>query len=134
MSNIQKKSSLMKLNGDLMKKPASLQTNQLKTIQKTSKIPVAMPPDLYGKLWMLHQLNKEVEFSGLLFYSAIGELRNPESFSIELKDFYLMDIGTKAYTEFEFQNKMFNLYDEKPELLQYQYGLLHSHRCCAFIE
>ena len=86
-----------------------------------------MPPDLYGKLWMLHQLNKEVEFSGLLFYSAIGELRNPESFSIELKDFYLMDIGTKAYTEFEFQNKMFNLYDEKPELLQYQYGMIHSH-------
>lgn len=86
-----------------------------------------MPTDLYGKLWMLHNLNKEVEFSGLLFYSAEGELHKPETFSIQLKDFYLMDIGTKAYTEFEFQNKMFNLYDEKPELLQYQYGMLHSH-------
>lgn len=86
-----------------------------------------MPVDLYGKLWMLHHLNKEVEFSGLLFYSVEGELHNPETFKVQLKDFYLMDIGTKAYTEFEFQNKMFNLYDEKPELLQYQYGLLHSH-------
>lgn len=86
-----------------------------------------MPTDLYGKLWMLHHLNKELEFSGLLFYSVEGELHNPETFKVQLKDFYLMDIGSKSYTEFEFQNKMFNLYDEKPELLQYQYGLLHSH-------
>ena len=44
-----------------------------------------------------------------------------------IKDFVLKDVGSGAYTEYEFGGEMVDLYTERPELMTMPMGHLHTH-------
>lgn len=91
------------------------------------EISLIMPAELLGKIWYLcHEINN-VEWSGLLFYQPIGDIKDLSTFKIIAKDVYLMDIGTSAYTEYSFNESIINFYDKFPEAMNYKIAHIHSH-------
>ena len=91
------------------------------------EISLIMPAELLGKIWYLcHEINN-VEWSGLLFYQPIGDIKDLKTFKIIAKDVYLMDIGTSAYTEYYFNESIMNFYDKFPEAMNYKIAHIHSH-------
>ena len=91
------------------------------------EISLIMPAELLGKIWYLcHEINN-VEWSGLLFYQPIGDIKDLSTFKIIAKDVYLMDIGTSSYTEYSFNESIMNFYDKFPEAMNYKIAHIHSH-------
>jgi proteasome lid subunit RPN8/RPN11 len=50
-----------------------------------------------------------------------------EKLEIEVIHFMLKDIGSSAYTEYEFGEEMIDVFEEMPELMQAKMGHLHTH-------
>jgi hypothetical protein len=75
----------------------------------------------------------DTEWSGVMFYKLLkGDVNDIKSdIEVEIKEIFLMDIGTGAYTEFEYIDKsdtrLLDLYDKHPELMDYRMGDIHSH-------
>lgn len=64
------------------------------------------------------------EWSGTLFYEFEGDF-DSDSFKIICKDFFLMDLGSGAYTEFIEDGTAIDYMVQHPELLSCQMGLTH---------
>lgn len=69
---------------------------------------------------------KDVEWSGVLFYTAEGEF-GKENFKCTLHEMYLMDIGTPGYTEYEYGPEFIKYIMENPRLKSMVKGHIHSH-------
>ena len=68
----------------------------------------------------------DTEWSGVLFYTPTGNFEDG-SLEIHCKDILPMDIGSTTYTEFNMSPDVISYMAEKPELLDYKMGLIHSH-------
>ena len=67
------------------------------------------------------------EWSGLLFFSHTGDLKDISTLAIKCEELLLLDIGTGAYTEYDIDEEVgFYLFDN-PHLTQYNIGHIHSH-------
>lgn len=92
-----------------------------------------MPLDFMSKVKYLCRVIREVEWSGVLWYTMEGSMNKPESVVITLKDILLMDKGTKTLTEYDFDKDeslamdIVDLMMTKPEYKTYIRGLIHSH-------
>lgn len=90
-----------------------------------SSYKMVIPEGVERKIREWCNLCPTVEWSGTLFYKATGSMENNDLI-IEVIDFYVSDVGSAAYTE----------YDVKPEVVTYvcdhelfdcKTGLIHSH-------
>jgi hypothetical protein len=70
---------------------------------------------------------KNLEWSGVLFYTAEGDIDSIGNMKFKLVDFILQDIGTSGHTQFENDEELIDLYMEKPHLRRCRMGLMHSH-------
>lgn len=61
-----------------------------------------------------------------MFYEVEGDF-DSDSFKIICKDFFLMDLGSGAYTEFDEDGTAIDYMVQHPELLDCQMALMHSH-------
>jgi len=73
------------------------------------------------------------EWSGALFYDVKGSIKDPENFSIELKEIFPMDIGSGAHTEYSPDEELATFMMDNPEFLPkpdgtgMKMGHIHSH-------
>lgn len=102
--------------------------------RKLTKIDIAERPNVYitqellCKIWYLcHRIN-EVEWSGVLFYKTEGSISDISNLKFTCTDFYLMDKGTGAYTEYESDDSVLGFKIKNKYLPPvYKAGKLHSH-------
>jgi hypothetical protein len=66
------------------------------------------------------------EWSGVLFYSTEGAF-GEEGFSIVAEEFYLMDVGTSAFTGYDYDADFVAFMMNNPRLLKLKKGHIHSH-------
>ena len=96
--------------------------------------------EIYNKVKYLCNKISEVEWSGVLLYKIKeGSIKDPKSLVIEVKDIIPMNKGSKAYTEFSFQEKKRDLSEVEDRMIDYfndnmkaleddwKIGLIHSH-------
>lgn len=71
----------------------------------------------------------EVEWSGALFFSVEGSIKEPKTFKIILQDILPLDKGTKAWTEYELDGRYddYIMDENHPERLDWTLGHIHSH-------
>lgn len=71
----------------------------------------------------------DVEWSGILSYKVNGSITNPEECLITVIDVYPMNIGSAAYTEYEYTTEWACYMANHPELLEENVfqGHIHSH-------
>lgn len=69
------------------------------------------------------------EWSGTLFYTVEGSFHDG-SLKVTCKDFYVSDIGSSVYTEYDHKADIVTYMDEH-DLLDCFTGLIHSHNSMA---
>ena len=87
-----------------------------------------LPPEILSQITFLHSHVGKTEWSGMLLYDVIkGNPSKPETFELEAKHIFLMDIGSAAYTEYEADGDIVDIYDNIPEAMQWKTGHIHTH-------
>lgn len=87
---------------------------------------LVIPSEVERKIRFACQKVWNTEWSGTLFFNYEGSFEDND-LVIKCVDIYIMDIGTQAYTEFDMNPDVIGYMCEKPELLDCQLGLIHSH-------
>lgn len=99
---------------------------KLNIIKKSNTYNIIIPPEVERKIRYTCQKVWNTEWSGTLFYTYEGTFEKGD-LTIKCEDFYVMDIGSQAYTEFNMNPDIIAYMAEHSELLDCQMGLIHSH-------
>ena len=87
-----------------------------------------LPPEIISQITFLHSHIGKTEWSGMLLYDVVkGNPSKPEDFELEAKHIFLMDIGSAAYTEYEPDGDIVDIYDNIPEAMEWKTGHVHTH-------
>lgn len=84
-----------------------------------------IPLEVKKKIEIVCDKINDIEWSGVLFTTHSGSFENKDLI-IRVEDFYLMDIGTTGYTEFNMKPEV-STYMLENDLLHCDLGLIHSH-------
>ena len=89
-------------------------------------------------LEVLHQIQylcrhiSKVEWSGALFYTVEGSIKDPSTFKITLKTILPLDMGSAAYTEYNLDGRFLDFIEEDfEERCTWKLGHIHSHNTMA---
>lgn len=87
-----------------------------------------LPDEIITQVTYLHGRIGPTEWSGMLLYDVVsGDPGDPENFVLEAKHIFLMDIGTAAYTEYETDEDIVELYEEVEGAMEMKTGHIHTH-------
>jgi hypothetical protein len=76
----------------------------------------------------LHFKIGSTEWSGILFYKLTGgNIKDLKNLEFTADFVYPMNIGSSAYTEFDYNEDVINAYDTYPEGMEMSTALIHSH-------
>lgn len=95
-------------------------------VKSQSIFKMVIPSDVERKIRYLCQKIPNVEWSGTLFYTYDGSIEGGD-LVITCRDIFVMDIGSSVYTEFDMSPDVISYMCDRPELLDMQSGLIHSH-------
>lgn len=99
----------------------------LEKVELKSSVDIIISPQIIDKIKHLCRKVPKLEWSGLLFYSMTGTIRKPEECKINVEDIFLMDIGTKVATGFDWTEDIVAYRMENQESLDWHIGHIHSH-------
>ena len=87
-----------------------------------------MPIEVLHQIQYLCKKIAEVEWSGALFYTTEGSIEKPETFKVTLKTILPLDKGSKAYTEYNLDERFMDFIEEDfEERCTWKLGHIHSH-------
>jgi proteasome lid subunit RPN8/RPN11 len=98
------------------------------TYEMESKGRLILPVEIINQIMYLHSSIGKTEWSGLLLYDVIsGNPSKPSDFVLKAKHIFLMDVGSAAYTEYETDGDIVDLYDNIEGAMEMKMGHVHSH-------
>lgn len=86
-----------------------------------------MSQEILNKIKYLCKNIPKVEWSGVLFYSVEGSIKETDTFEVHLEDILPLDMGSKAYTEYELDDRFIDYLMEDPIRMSWRIGHIHSH-------
>lgn len=92
-----------------------------------NSIPLEIPKHVYDQIRFLCSEISEVEWSGVLFYSVEGSIRNWDSLKLKVEHIYPMHKGTAGYTEYSYDDNLVEFRMKNPHTLKWKLGHVHSH-------
>lgn len=106
---------------------------QLDRVQLTdTKIKVNMPEKVLNQIKHLCTKIHAVEWSGILFYTIDGSIKDPANLTLNLETILPMHKGTSAYTEYEFgPDVMEFMIDNEAMENDWKMAHIHSHNNMA---
>ncbi len=98
------------------------------TIEMEQKGKLILPDNILAQISYLHGKVGKEEWSGMLMYDVrSGSPADAENFVLVAKHIFLMDIGTKAYTEYSPDGDIVDIYDNIEEAMEWKTGHVHTH-------
>lgn len=95
---------------------------------KNLKVPITISKEAKDTIKYLCKLIPKEEWSGVLFYTVKGSIKDLSTLSIHLELVYPMHKGSSSFTEYEFEDENFIDFRMKyPEVNMMQMGHIHSH-------
>lgn len=87
-----------------------------------------MPQEVLNQIkWLCKEIPK-VEWSGILFYSIEGSIKDPKNLVVHLQDILPMQKGTATYTEYELDDSVVEyMMDNETMEKGWKMGHIHSH-------
>ncbi len=87
-----------------------------------------LSPLIIAQITYLHSHCGKDEWSGLLLYDVKkGNPSKPETFELEVKHIFLMDIGSAGATDYETDGDIVDIYDQIPGAMEMKLGHIHTH-------
>lgn len=125
-----------------------MQTQKLQTLsqknwqEKSQNIPlerveltevpiVKLPQSVISKIHYLCFRIDDVEWSGVLFYTVKGSVKDLNNLEITIEDVYLMDKGTAGSTSYEINADLISFMMKNEKHKDYLRGHVHSHNTMA---
>jgi proteasome lid subunit RPN8/RPN11 len=99
---------------------------QLEKVQLTPSLKVKMPENVYNKIKYACTKIPSVEWSGVLFYTVEGSIKEPEKMVLVLQDILPMQKGVSSYTEYTFDERVIE-FITKEGREDWKMGHIHSH-------
>jgi proteasome lid subunit RPN8/RPN11 len=90
-------------------------------------VPLKIPQKIQDKIDYLCQSINKVEWSGVMFYSVKGSIRDFTEVELTVEDIYPMDMGDAAATGYELGEEFVEYRMDNPETLGWKIGMIHSH-------
>lgn len=91
-----------------------------------------MPEKVLNQIKYLCKNIAKVEWSGVLFYSVEGSIRDPHTMVLTLQDILPMQKGTATYTEYSFDERVIEyMMDNETMEKGWKLGHIHSHNTMA---
>lgn len=90
-----------------------------------------MPKNVLEQIKHLCSVISTVEWSGCLFYSIDGSIKDPKNMVITLKDILPLDKGSSGFTSYEIDNRYVEYLMDDEERLEWHVGHIHSHHNMA---
>ena len=98
--------------------------------QLNTLLPLEVPKEVLDKIKLLCKNIPKVEWSGVLFYTTEGSIKNPTTFKITLKDILPMHVGDMHSTEYQLDARFIDYIEEDFDVrATWQVGHIHSHHC-----
>lgn len=89
---------------------------------------VIISENLKTQIDYLHRKIGSTEWSGILVYKLVsGDFKNLKNLVFEATHIYLLDIGSGAYTEINYDESVAKIFSDIPEALESSLGKLHTH-------
>ncbi len=101
--------------------------NNLETVTLETKIKVTLTEKIKNQIQYLCKNISREEWSGILFYSLQGSIKDAKNATITLEEILPMDKGSQAYTEYELDNRFIDHLMKHPNLMGMKIGHIHSH-------
>tara|TARA_R110002050_G_scaffold57833_5_gene130066 strand:+ start:423 stop:1508 length:1086 start_codon:yes stop_codon:yes gene_type:complete len=108
-----------------------MQKEKHKVVDSKQTIKTVVTIDVYNKMKYLCQKISAVEWSGVLFYTVEGSIKDPENMVITMRNILPLDKGTSGYTEYVLDDRLTNFLMDNPDHLGYKIGHIHSHNTMA---
>lgn len=83
--------------------------------------------EILNKIKYLCKNIPKVEWSGVLFYSVKGSIKEPKKMEIMLEDILPLDMGTSTYTSYELDDRFTDYLLVNPKAMEWNVGHIHSH-------
>lgn len=119
--NIWKKKPTLGLSQKVLPK------SNLKIITESFLAPVIISQEILNKIKYLCMEIPKVEWSGILFYKVNGSISSHAGFECIITDILPMDMGSKSYTEYQFDQTVADYIEEDDERFDWKIGHIHSH-------
>ena len=110
-----------------LSKKVLLPKPNLKIITEAFLAPVTISQEILNKIKYLCMEIPKVEWSGILFYKVVGSITKPASFECIITDILPMDMGSKTYTEYQFDQTVADYIEQDDERFDWKIGHIHSH-------
>ena len=89
---------------------------------------IIIPEKIQKYIDTLHKYVGATEWSGILFYKLTkGNIKKFKDLEFTVQFIYPMNIGSSAYTEFDYNSQVMNAYDLQEDLIECSSSLIHSH-------
>jgi hypothetical protein len=89
-----------------------------------------MPSKVLQQIQYLCKNIAKVEWSGVLFYTVEGSIKDPSTFKINLEHILPLDMGSASYTEYDFDARYIDFLEEDFDVRsKWTVGQIHSHHC-----
>lgn len=89
-----------------------------------------MPSKVLQQIQYLCKNIAKVEWSGILFYTIEGSIKDPSTFKINLEHILPLDMGSASYTEYDFDARYIDFLEEDFDVRsKWTVGQIHSHHC-----
>lgn len=98
---------------------------------KDTQIDVIMPEKVLNQIKYLCSKIHAVEWSGILFYTIDGTIKDPKNLKLTLQTILPMHKGTGTYTEYAFDDRVVDFMMENPEAMTWKMAHIHSHNNMA---
>lgn len=95
------------------------------------KFRLDLKEELLDKIKYLCREFPTQEWSGVLFYEAIGDVADLDNMILTAFDLYPLDLGSAVYTEFSHSPDFAGYVARHPDLMDAHMGLIHSHNNMA---
>jgi hypothetical protein len=106
----------------------TLISKKLERVQLTNtQISLVIPRKVYDQCKYLCTVISEVEWSGVLFYSVKGSIKDPSKMVLTVEDILPMHKGSTGYTEYSFDERVINHIMDNEEAEDWKMGHIHSH-------
>lgn len=91
-----------------------------------------MPSKVLQQIQYLCKNIAKVEWSGILFYTIEGSIKDPSNLKINLEHILPLDMGSAAYTEYDFDARYIDFLEEDFDVRsKWTVGQIHSHHCMS---
>lgn len=102
-------------------------------VELDNEVSLIIPSNVQDQINYLHRLIGNKEWSGVLLYEKVGgNFKTLKELEFKVLGIYPMNVGSHAYTEFEYGSAIAEIYDLYPDKLEnLKLGLIHTHHTMA---